>query len=152
MGTIGKIARRGFLLGSAAIVGGVAFGYYEYHRAPTNPLVPSGDAVTLNPYLIIDGDGITIITPRAEMGQGIQTTLAALVAEELDVALDNIRTRHGPASDAYANATVISIGAPFAEYAETTLQSIASDSFYVAGEIHWDADHRRVYVDHRRVR
>ena len=30
-------------------------------------------------------NSITIIAPRAEMGQGISTTLAALVAEELDV-------------------------------------------------------------------
>jgi isoquinoline 1-oxidoreductase beta subunit len=59
---------------------------------------------------VLDGDGITIIAPRAEMGQGIHTTLAALVAEELDVALDEVRVEHGPASDEYAN--TIFFGSP----------------------------------------
>jgi isoquinoline 1-oxidoreductase beta subunit len=47
---------------------------------------------------------ITVIAPRAEMGQGISTTLAAFVAEELDVPLDQVKVEHGPASYAYYNA------------------------------------------------
>ena len=39
MSRIGKIARRTFLIGSAAVVGGVAFGYYMYKRPPVNPLL-----------------------------------------------------------------------------------------------------------------
>jgi isoquinoline 1-oxidoreductase beta subunit len=94
--------RRRFLTTSAAIAGGFAVGCR---------LVPSGwiedltevEPAALTPYVMVDGGGITIITPRAEMGQGIHTTLAALVAEELDVAFDRIRVEHGPASDEYAN-------------------------------------------------
>ena len=86
MSRIGTIARRGFLIGSAAIAGGVVFGTYKYHQAHPNPLVddPAQGATALTPYLRIDAQGVTVITPRAEMGQGIHTTLAALVAEELD--------------------------------------------------------------------
>ena len=32
MSRLGKIARRTFLIGSAAVVGGVAFGVYKYRR------------------------------------------------------------------------------------------------------------------------
>ena len=109
------IARRTFLVGSVAIAGGVAFGYYAYRRPFDNPLLvdlPSG-STAITPYLRIDKDGVTIITPRGEMGQGVHTALAALVAEELDLAWDDIRVEHGPASAAYYNGAVMGEGLPF---------------------------------------
>ena len=36
MSRLGKIARRSFLVGSVAVVGGVAFGYYMYKRPVAN--------------------------------------------------------------------------------------------------------------------
>ena len=59
--------------------------------------------MAVTPYVIIDNSGITIITPRAEMGQGIQSTLAALVAEELDIPVAEISVAYGPASVVYTN-------------------------------------------------
>ncbi len=96
--------RREFLIQSAAIAGGFVVGCRVElpDRLPDSIEVgPGQTAVT--PYVIIDSEGITIIAPRAEMGQGIHTTLAALVAEELDVAFDDIRVEHGPASEHYSN-------------------------------------------------
>lgn len=106
-----KIARRGFLFGSVAIVGGVAFGWWKYKTPYGNPLEGAG---ALNPYVMIDAEGVTIIAPRAEMGQGVHTTLAALVAEEMDLTLDQVRVIHGPASAAYYNSAVLGEGVPFA--------------------------------------
>ena len=63
----------------------------------------------------IDGQGVTLITPRAEMGQGIHTTLAALVAEELDVAWDSIRVDHGPPGAAYYNRALVEHNVPFSD-------------------------------------
>ncbi|GLH81485.1 aldehyde dehydrogenase [Bradyrhizobium sp. SSBR45G] len=63
----------------------------------------------------IDGQGVTLITPRAEMGQGNHTTLAALVAEELDVAWDSIRVEHGPPGAAYYNRALVQHNVPFAD-------------------------------------
>ena len=96
--------RRQFLIGSAAITGGFAIGCRSGlpDRLPDSLEVGPGQTA-LTPYVVIDRDGITIIAPRAEMGQGIHTTLAALVAEELDVALEDIRVEHGPASELYSN-------------------------------------------------
>ncbi len=110
---IKTIARRGFLIGSVAIVGGAAFGYWQYRKALPNPL-EGGEGVALTEYIRITDEGITIIAPRAEMGQGIMTTLAALVAEELDISLNDATVIHGPASKAYYNTAVLAEGVPFA--------------------------------------
>ena len=72
MSKIWKIARRTFLFGSAAVIGGVAFGYYMYKRPAKNPLLESlqeGEAA-LTPYVKIDKSGVTLITPRADKGKG----------------------------------------------------------------------------------
>jgi len=117
MGRIAKITRRTFLIGSVAITGGVAIGYWKYKQPYDNPLLTdlaSGEAA-LTPYVLIDQSGITIIAPRAEMGQGVHTTLAALVAEELDVSLNDVRVEHGPASKAYYNAAILEEAVPFAQ-------------------------------------
>src|SRR3954465_14495579 len=110
MASIGKITRRTFL-GAAVVVGGVAaFGFYVHRKTYANPLekdLASGE-VTFNPYVKIAPDNtITIIAPRAEMGQGISTSLAALVAEELNVGLDKIKVEHGPADFAYFNSEML---------------------------------------------
>lgn len=112
MGKIRTIARRSFLIGSAAIAGGVAFGTWRYLTPYPNPVAGKGAALT--PYVVVDGSGITIITPRAEMGQGIHSTLAALVAEEMDLSWDQIRTHHGPPSKAYFNGAMLEEAVPFA--------------------------------------
>jgi isoquinoline 1-oxidoreductase beta subunit len=96
--------RRQFLLGSAAIAGGVAIGYrFGLHEQLLDSIGGGPEQTALTPYVLVDRNGITIITPRAEMGQGIHTTLAALVAEELDVAFEAVNVEHGPASNLYAN-------------------------------------------------
>lgn len=115
MATLRKIARRTFLIGSVAVAGGVAFGVYKYKKPYANPLMATlaeGDAA-ITPYVVINAQGITIITPRAEMGQGVHTTLAALVAEELDVSLDQVMVEHGPASRAYFNGALLEEAVPF---------------------------------------
>jgi isoquinoline 1-oxidoreductase beta subunit len=99
-----KITRRSFMVLGAAVVGGAAFAAYKITEVPANPLVPAPGATPLNPWVIINADGVTVIAPRAEMGQGISTTLAALVAEELDVEWDQVRVLHGPPAQAYFNA------------------------------------------------
>ncbi|MFT6099307.1 MAG: isoquinoline 1-oxidoreductase beta subunit [Arenicella sp.] len=115
MSKLGTITRRTFLFGSVAIAGGLGFGFYKYKQPIDNPLKAdlADGSSALTPYLLIDQNGISIIVPRAEMGQGVQTTLAALVAEELDVTLDQVNVIHGPASAAYFNAAVLEEALPF---------------------------------------
>jgi isoquinoline 1-oxidoreductase beta subunit len=97
--------RRTFIIGSASIAGGVLIGGYRLLRPMDNPLadILLEGQFALTPYVIIDQTGVSLITPRAEMGQGIHSTLAALVAEELDLTLADVRVLHGPPSNVYAN-------------------------------------------------
>ena len=127
MSRIGKIARRTFLVGSAAIAGGVAFGVYYAKKGMANPLQPAQGESALNPYVLIDARGVTLIAPRAEMGQGSHTTLAALVAEELDVAWEDIRVIHGPPGQAYYNHAMFGGILPFPEYSKGALADRIGD-------------------------
>ncbi len=113
MSRIGTIARRTFLIGAVAIAGGAAFGTWAYRRPYPNPLDGAKGAAALTPYVLIDGTGVTVIAPRAEMGQGIHSTLAALVAEEMDLAWDQVRVMHGPAAKAYYNGALLQEGVPY---------------------------------------
>jgi len=107
MSRIGKIARRTFLIGSAAIVGGVAFGIYQVRKPAPNPLEAAAGKAVLNPFVVVDQSGITLIAPRAEMGQGVHTSWAALIAEELDVDPAKVSVIHGPAAKAYYNSAIL---------------------------------------------
>ncbi len=113
MSRLGSIARRTFLIGSAALVGGTAFGWIAYRRPYPNPIVDAGIAA-LTPYVLIEKTGVTIIAPRAEMGQGVHSTLAALVAEELDMGWEDVTIIHGPAARAYYNGAMLEDAVPFA--------------------------------------
>jgi isoquinoline 1-oxidoreductase subunit beta len=111
-----RIVRRTFLIGSAAVTGGIAFGVYEYKRVPTNPLLKgiiTGQSA-LTPYVRVDENGVTIITPRADVGQGAYSVQAALVAEEMDLAWQDIRVDPGSPSGAYYNGKVLAEGLPLA--------------------------------------
>jgi isoquinoline 1-oxidoreductase beta subunit len=75
------------------VAGGVAFGVYAVAAPHANPLLPiSAGEAALTPYVRIDADGVTLITPRADKGQGAYSVQAALIAEELDVELDQVRS------------------------------------------------------------
>ncbi len=139
MGRLRTIARRTFLIGSAAIVGGVAFGTYAYRKPHANPIAGAGIGA-ITPYVLIDPEGVTIITPRAEMGQGIHSTLAALVAEELDLPWHQVRVMHGPPAAAYYNAAMLEEGVPFAPtdegwLAETARGAMAIPAKFLALQI-----------------
>lgn len=110
-----KIARRTFLIGSVAVAGGVAFGTYMVKRPHDNPLLAGmeeGEAV-FNPWVKIDSEKITLITPHGDKGQGVVSVQAALIAEELDVEFGQFETDFGKPSAAYWNTAMADEGVPF---------------------------------------
>lgn len=113
MGRLKTIARRTFLFGSTAVLGGVAFGVYLYKKPVVNPLLDSlGDGeASMTEYVRITADGVTLITPRADKGQGAYHVQAALIAEEMDIDLDQVSVDPGLPSPAYYN-TALSDEAP----------------------------------------
>ena len=58
-----------------------------------------------NAFLRIDRAGkVTFVMPMIEMGQGTYTSLPMLIAEELEVDVDNVTIEHSPPDDkVYAN-------------------------------------------------
>jgi isoquinoline 1-oxidoreductase beta subunit len=54
-----------------------------------------------NAFIRIDTEGpVRLVMPQVEMGQGIYTGACALLAEELDIGMDQIKIEHAPPSDA----------------------------------------------------
>lgn len=115
MGRVAKIARRTFLIGSVAVAGGVAFGTYMVKRTPKNPLEEelAEGAATFNPWVIVDSEKVTLITPHGDKGQGVVSSQAALIAEELDIEFGQFETDFGKPSGAYWNTAMAEEGVPF---------------------------------------
>ncbi len=136
MGKLATITRRTFLFGALALAGGVAFGWWRYVTPGDNPLEPglADGEVTLNPFVLINAEGVTVVTPRAEMGQGVHSTLAALVAEEMDLEWSEVRVTHGPPSSTYYNSAVLAEALPFLPNDKGWLAETARGAMDVPGK------------------
>ena len=105
MSGLGTIARRSFLIGSAAIAGGVAFGVYAIRKPHKNPLEDglAESEATFNPWVKISETGVMLVTPHADLGQGAVSMQAALIAEEMDLEWGGFAVTFGAPSAAYYN-------------------------------------------------
>ena len=115
MASVGTIARRTFLVGSVAIAGGVAFGYYMVRKPHENPLLDSlseGEAA-FNPWVKVSSEGVTLIAPHTDLGQGVASMQAALIAEELDMEFGQFTVSFGAPAAAYYNTALAEEMAPF---------------------------------------
>lgn len=73
-------------------------------RDRSSPFASRDEAFEPDAFLQITPDNeINFYAPHAEMGQGVYTGLTTLIAEELDVAPENIRIRHAKAHANYNN-------------------------------------------------
>ncbi|MED5621474.1 xanthine dehydrogenase family protein molybdopterin-binding subunit [Ideonella sp. BN130291] len=112
------MSRRRFLLSAAAIGGALLVGWGVMparSRLGQGALLPSVDGdVPLNGWIKIAPDGgVLLAMNRSEMGQGVHTALAMLVAEELDVPLGRV-TLVEPGHDAiYGNVAMFVGSLPF---------------------------------------
>jgi len=91
-------SRRSFLTNTAAVGGGLVFGFHmPLARAQART---SRAVLAPNAFVRIDPSGqVTLIAPYVEMGQGAYTSQAQLLAEELDVGLDQITLQAAPANE-----------------------------------------------------
>ncbi|HXW39651.1 MAG TPA: molybdopterin cofactor-binding domain-containing protein [Xanthobacteraceae bacterium] len=87
-------SRRGFLQASAAS-GGMLLSF-GLPRLPAAAASPQAASAALNAYVRIAPDEtVTIVSKNPEIGQGIKTMLPMLIAEELDVDWQQVRTEQG---------------------------------------------------------
>jgi isoquinoline 1-oxidoreductase beta subunit len=110
--------RRRFLLGGLAASGVLVVGWglapprQRLHGA--SPLAVEAGAVALNGWVAIARDGtVSVVVPRSEMGQGVNTALPMLLAEELDAPLANVRISQAPIDKIFGNLTVLRENLPF---------------------------------------
>ncbi len=118
MGKLRTLTRRTFLIGSATVAGGVAFGVYRAKVPFENPnlaALPEG-AASFNPWVIVDAEKVTFIAPLADKGQGVFSAQAALIAEELDIELDQVEISFGMPDKAYMNGALTDAMVPFPQY------------------------------------
>lgn len=88
-------SRRTFLTGVAALGGGLLVGFRVPLAEAQSQAQPGLFAP--NAFVRIDRHGaVTLILPYVEMGQGAYTSQTQLLAEELEVGLDQITLEHAP--------------------------------------------------------
>jgi isoquinoline 1-oxidoreductase beta subunit len=110
--------RRRFLLGGLAAGGALLVGWgFQPPRQRlrgASPLAVEAGAVALNGWVAIAADGtVSVVVPRSEMGQGVNTALPMLLAEELDAPLANVRISQAPIDKIFGNLTVLRENLPF---------------------------------------
>ncbi len=101
------VKRRAILIGSAALLGAGAFGIWwgdssAAKRAKTLTVKP-GEGGFMTWMKIAADDTITLFSPHIDFGQGSQTGLAQMLAEELDADWSKIVVEQAPAESAFAN-------------------------------------------------
>jgi isoquinoline 1-oxidoreductase subunit beta len=97
-------ARRKFIKDSAALMGGLVIGFYLPMKggrayaadAPPKLIYPPNAFIRIAP-----DDSITIVINKSEMGQGVYTSLAMLIAEELEADWSRISVESAPVAAVY---------------------------------------------------
>ena len=96
--------RRQFLKKSAAGTTGLVIGFYLPGKYEALAGVPARDPTAMNAWVqIAPDDSVTLLIDKSEMGQGISTALAMILAEELDLDWKKIKTKFAPAAPQYFN-------------------------------------------------
>src|SRR5882757_1297354 len=100
------VSRRALLAGGLA--GGFLLAFHLPLRAGNEPVQPpdvTEGKFAPNAFIRIDAAGkTTLVMPQVEMGQGIYTAVAMILAEELDADFSAVILEHAPANEKlYAN-------------------------------------------------
>ncbi|NVJ85105.1 MAG: xanthine dehydrogenase family protein molybdopterin-binding subunit [Algoriphagus sp.] len=127
-----KWTRRAFIgtgiLASGALVIGVAIRPGNRSSKVAGLIAEEGETV-MNIWLKISPDNtVTVIIPHAEMGQGVHTTLAMMLADELDADWSKVKFMEAPADKEYANYVVakgfIAGNKTFPKFLEETIDGV----------------------------
>lgn len=117
MSIVVRVPRRAFLAGLGLGLGGLAVGGFAEAQSAT-PAVPSkppasptsgassarSGGLRPNVFVHVAEDGlVTIVCARSEMGQGVRSTLPALVADELGADFARVKIVQGDGDKAYGD-------------------------------------------------
>jgi isoquinoline 1-oxidoreductase beta subunit len=99
-----NLSRRSFLQASVAAGGGLMLGFHmpvalAASTGPGTQSTPTAVGTEINAWIVIDKDGtVTLRIPHTEQGQGGMTSVAMLIAEELNVDWSKIKTEFADAN------------------------------------------------------
>ena len=127
------VSRRTVLLGSASAVGAIGALVVGWTALPpkprlvtTDPLPVGPDQSALNGWVKIGADNsVGIVMCKSEMGQGIYTGLAMVLAEELDADWTQVRVERAPIDKIYQNIVATVDSLPFHPDDHGTLKAVA---------------------------
>jgi len=104
MATTTTLDRRTFLKVSAAVGGGFVVGGYVPGLIDAPATVDAAGLFEPNVWVKIGADDtVTMTLTMLEMGQGVMTSMPMLVAEELDIDWNRIKTEWAPADPKYGS-------------------------------------------------
>ncbi|MFL0672710.1 MAG: molybdopterin cofactor-binding domain-containing protein [Erythrobacter sp.] len=105
------VKRRAFLIGSALLVGGGAFGLYLAENSARNrakALTEAGGGHNFLTWMkIAEDDTVTVYSPHIDFGQGTHTALGQMLADELDADWSRVVVEQAPADSAFANTALV---------------------------------------------
>ncbi|WP_249674211.1 xanthine dehydrogenase family protein molybdopterin-binding subunit [Pseudomonas abieticivorans] len=114
--TTASLSRRGLLKGGALATGGLILSTWlpsmraQGAAAQAVATARLGDQASpgFGAFVRVGHDGrVTVISPKIEMGQGVQTGIAMMVAEELEVGLDQVDLQEAPPNNALYTDTLL---------------------------------------------
>jgi isoquinoline 1-oxidoreductase beta subunit len=105
------LSRRALLRSGAVLAGGFLIGIeLPPARARADEPLPTG--TRLNAFIHVGPDDtVTFTLPAVEMGQGVYTSQAQCLAEELDIGLDKVIAAHAPPDQANYGSPILTIQA-----------------------------------------
>jgi len=130
--------RRSFLKTSAAAAGGLWVGFHLTEKAEA-----AATFTKLNAFVHVGSDdSVTLFIHKNEMGQGTVTSLAMLLAEELECDWNKIRTEFAPISEEYGRPQMV-VGSGSIRSSWGTLRqagAAAREMLITAGAQQWNVD------------
>ncbi len=109
--------KRHFLFMGLGAVGALTIGWGilpPRQRLTGVALKTAEGQLAVNAWIKLNKDGtVSLAMPKSEMGQGVHTALAMLVAEEMDLPLASVRIEQSPIDRLYGNVAATASGIPF---------------------------------------
>ncbi len=122
--------RRTILLGGAGAVGALVVGWSvlppRQRLTTARPLAVRDAQAALNGWVKVGADNsVTVVMCKSEMGQGVHTGLAMVLAEELDADWAQVKIEPSPIDKIYNNIATAVDGLPFHPDSDGTIKAVA---------------------------
>lgn len=146
-----RLSRRDFIKVSA--VGGAFLLGFHLPAAQKTRAQTAETTFIPNAYLRITSDNtITVMVHRSEMGQGVQTAIPMILAEELEADWTRIRFEQAPADSAYGDQVTGGSASISSSYGTLRIAGATARTMLIAAAAQiWNVDPSECHADNNRV-